>query len=102
MVVDAGTGRFLSQRQNPAMALVEVALGPLDDGAEGPGRPAGAGVLSLSAPGMGPLEVPLERPGGGPGQPQPSGVSVWEWSGQGLDEGNAAAAWWSMPSTARR
>ena len=93
MVVDAGTGRFLSQRQNPAMALVEVALGPLDDDAEGGGGQQG--MLSLSAPGMGPLEVPLERPGG-PGQPQPSGVSVWEWSGSGVDEGNAAAAWWSV------
>ncbi|MFX9847501.1 MOSC N-terminal beta barrel domain-containing protein, partial [Acinetobacter baumannii] len=46
--------------------------------------------LVIKAPGMNALKVPLTKP------PQiVDGVSVWEWSGTAMDEGAAAAQWFS-------
>lgn len=76
MVVDAESGRFLSQRELPRMAVLEAAPRP--------------GGLDLSGPGLGLLAV--DTPGAG----APSrAVTVWRDSLQARDAGDAAAAWLS-------
>lgn len=47
-------------------------------------------VSVVKAPGMGQLKVPLSKP-----RQVADGVSVWEWSGSALDEGEEAAKWFS-------
>lgn len=76
MVVDARSGRFVTQRERPELALVDVALEP-------------GAALRLSAPGLAPLEVPI-RTGASASSRD---VTVWEWTGPAADEGDAAAAW---------
>jgi hypothetical protein len=44
----------------------------------------------LKAPGMNVLKVSLSRP-----RERADGVSVWEWSGSALDEGDEASQWFS-------
>jgi uncharacterized protein YcbX len=76
MVVGAGDGHFLTQRDEPRLALVRVALAP--DG------------LTLSAEGAGSVRVPLE-PQDGPRRR----VQVWRHAGDGVDQGDAAAGFLS-------
>lgn len=76
MVVDAASGRFLSQRQLPQMARLQA-------------RWQGAG-LALAAPGM--AELPVALPG--PDAPLRE-VSVWDDSLEVPDAGDAAASWLS-------
>lgn len=91
MVVD-GRGRMQTQRVEPKLALVETALPPeaLDEGNWSPLPPGAA--LCLTAPGMEPLQVPLE-----PRQQREvvEHVSVWKWGGSALDEGPIPAEWFS-------
>jgi len=68
-------GRFVTQRELPRMALINTA--------------ADAGALTLSAPGMPSLAV--ARANGG----DALAVTVWKFSGSGIDCGAAAAAWCS-------
>ena len=72
MVVDS-KGTFLSQRTHPQLARIVPAVGN--------------GVLTLQAPGLGLLSVPLTPLGA------PSPVRVWDDACIGLDEGEVAAAW---------
>ncbi len=74
MLVDPG-GRFLSQRQLPRMALVDVALTP--DG------------IRLSAPGRQPIDI--ARPRGGARVP----VQIWGDACEGEPAGPEADAWLS-------
>jgi len=77
MVVDAASGKFVSQRQLPRMALLEA-------------RWSGDSALCLAAPGMETLSVPL------PGHDSDlRGVLIWRESLQAPDAGDAAAAWLS-------
>lgn len=69
-------GRFVTQRELPRMALIETRLS--------------ATTLTLTAPGMAPLEVP--RDAGGPAR----AVTVWNFEGRGLDCGDTAAEWVSQ------
>ncbi|SHE54319.1 MOSC domain-containing protein [Streptoalloteichus hindustanus] len=75
MLVAADTGRFLSQRQLPAMATVQPRV--LDDGA----------TLVLGAPGVEDLKVPVAEDG-----PRRD-VTVFSFTGPGVDQGDDAAAW---------
>ena len=75
MVVD-GTGRFLTQRQEPRLALVRPTLVP----------PA----LLLDAPGMRQIEVALS--GGGRGRVP---IQVWSHSGEAEYVGEEPAGWFS-------
>ncbi len=75
MVVDP-EGRFVSQRTQPRLALVEPALGPTS--------------LTLRAPDMAPLELPVTGRAG----PEVS-VSVWKDICRALDQGEGAAEWFS-------
>jgi len=73
MIVTPG-GRFLTQREEPRLATVEVALGD--------------GALTLSAAGAGSVAVPLGPPAGTPVE-----VTVWDDRCRALDQGEDAAAW---------
>ncbi len=75
MLVDAA-GRFMSQRQTPRMALVNVAV-----------KDAG---LELCAPGMEPLQVPFEAP-----EPAPLEVEVWRDRCEARTVGAAFDRWFS-------
>ena len=75
MVVD-GTGRFLTQRQEPRLALVRLTLVP----------PA----LLLDAPGMKQIEVALSGAGGGRVP-----IQVWGYSGEAEYVGDEPAGWFS-------
>jgi uncharacterized protein YcbX len=74
MIVDA-TGRFLSQRELPRLALITPALS--------------ATTLELTAPGREPLTVPLDRSG------TLKAVTVWSDSLPAIDQGDGAAQWLS-------
>lgn len=76
MVVDAETGRFQSQRALPQMGRILA-------------RENAAGGLTLQAPGMPRLEVPLPVDG------TLRGVTVWRDSLRVPDSGDAVAAWLS-------
>jgi uncharacterized protein YcbX len=84
-------GRFITQRQEPKLALVKVSLPPevLHD-SWGP-LPKNA-FLSFNAPGMQQLKVPLV-----PSAPleKIDHVIVWSWSGPGLLEGPDATRWFT-------
>ena len=69
----SGDGRFLTQREEPRLARVEVAL--LD------------GALRLSAEGAGGVDVPFDVAGAR------SSVAVWGDPCVGVDQGDAVAAW---------
>ncbi|KAG5631201.1 hypothetical protein H5410_002918 [Solanum commersonii] len=119
-IVVNSKGRACTQRVEPSLALVEVEL-PNDALSEGwePNPSSFLGpqiealrklqnkaikitkeVISLvstspfliviRAPGMDVLKVPLAEP-----SEVANGVSVWEWSGSALDEGDEASKWFS-------
>jgi len=75
MVVDEA-GAFLTQRQYPKMALVVPSLGP--------------DALTLNAPGMESLPLPLARE-----RTERDGVTIWGDRCAAWDEGERAAAWFS-------
>ncbi|PKI70933.1 hypothetical protein CRG98_008666 [Punica granatum] len=81
-------GRAYTQRVEPKLALVVPEL-PNDAFSED-WVPSANSYLVLTAPGMSPLKVSLSQPG-----QITEGVSVWEWSGSALDEGEEAAKWFS-------
>ena len=74
MVVDAASGKFLTQRVLPRMALLGARL-------------AQDGALLLDAPGMDALRVPV------PADDALRGVVIWRESLQAPDAGEAAADW---------
>jgi uncharacterized protein YcbX len=78
MVVDSA-GEFLTQREYPKMALITPHVK--------------AGVLELRAPGMPPLEIPLEPPD--PQQAPTLQVRIWHDTVKAYDCGAATAAWFS-------
>eukprot|EP00271_Cylindrocystis_brebissonii_P004963 TRINITY_DN16926_c0_g1_i1.p1 TRINITY_DN16926_c0_g1~~TRINITY_DN16926_c0_g1_i1.p1 ORF type:complete len:371 (+),score=50.60 TRINITY_DN16926_c0_g1_i1:189-1301(+) len=90
MVVDE-KGRFISQRTEPKMALIETEIPEaILQGSCGRVE-ASTSVMTLRAPGMDPLEVPLLLSPDAPLVP----AQVWEWSGQAVDVGPAVATWLS-------
>ncbi|PSC71196.1 PITH domain-containing 1 [Micractinium conductrix] len=93
VIVRESNGKFITQRQQPRLALVEVAIVPdaVLQGADLAAHPDAK--LVLRAPGMPELQVPLSV---APAVGKPSvPVTVWDWSGTAADEGDAAAAWLS-------
>ncbi|XP_054776571.1 uncharacterized protein LOC129285052 [Prosopis cineraria] len=81
-------GRACTQRVEPKLALVVVEL-PSEAFLEG-WKPTKNSYMVLKAPGMEALKICLSRPHG-----VADGVSVWEWSGSALDEGDEASKWFS-------
>ncbi|KAI3455779.1 hypothetical protein Pfo_012442 [Paulownia fortunei] len=81
-------GRMCTQRVEPKLALIQVDL-PVE--AFSPGwEPNKSSFLVIRAPGMSVLKIPLIEPSA-----MANGVSVWEWSGSAIDEGEEAAKWFS-------
>ena len=74
MIVDTA-GRFVSQREIPALAMIVPALS--------------ASSLQLTAPGREPFDVPLDQSGAA------KTVTVWRDSLPAIDQGSAAAHWLS-------
>ena len=73
-------GRFVTQREEPRLALVEVGLAD--------------GVLELAAAGAGAVRVPLATGASGEeSSGTPVEVTVWRDRCRALDQGEAAAAW---------
>jgi uncharacterized protein len=66
-------GRFVTQRELPRMALIAMQLN--------------AAHLMLSAPGMPALDVPRDARG------ESRAVTVWKFTGRGIDCGDSAASW---------
>mmetsp|Transcript_70158 Transcript_70158/g.222443 ORF Transcript_70158/g.222443 Transcript_70158/m.222443 type:complete len:300 (-) Transcript_70158:619-1518(-) len=94
MVVRSGSkmfeGKFMTQRVNPKLALIEVGL-PVEALEGGWGQLPPDAALVLTAPGMEPISVQLSRPGGL--EAKPTSASCWEWEGSCLDEGEEVARW---------
>ena len=80
MMVD-GAGRFLTQRTHPRLARVRPQLS--------------ARTLTLNAPGLTPLVLPLEPVG------IPTPVRIWQDDCEGLDQGDEATGWCSQALEAR-
>ncbi|KAF5472238.1 hypothetical protein F2P56_008974 [Juglans regia] len=87
-VVVNAKGRACTQRVEPRLALVVVEL-PSEAFIEG-WEPTQSSYMVLKAPGMNVLKVSLRKP-----HETADGVSVWEWSGSALDEGDEASQWFS-------
>ncbi|KAF5785349.1 putative molybdenum cofactor sulfurtransferase [Helianthus annuus] len=87
-VVINSKGRGYTQRVEPKLALVQVEL-PLEAFSFG-WEPNNSSYLVVRAPGMAELKVSLAKP-----DLRSDGVSVWEWSGSALDEGDEAAKWFT-------
>ncbi len=84
LIVDEA-GQFLTQRAEPRLALVEVAI----DAAPSPG-------LTLRAPGLVPVRVPLDGLTGAHARLHPKRrVRVWRDEVDAIDCGEASAAWMS-------
>eukprot|EP00775_Hariotina_reticulata_P009816 gene9816-9974_t len=96
VVVRADTGKFITQRQIPKLCLVSTQL-PHDVllGSDWSQQPPGV-ALTLSAPGMPELKVPLTDPAEDSAPGTFMTVTVWHWTGTAVDEGEAAAAWFSQ------
>lgn len=86
MIVNS-KGRAYTQRVEPKLALVEIEL-PTEAFSDDWNN--STYNMVIKAPGMNILKVPLSRP-----HQITDGVSVWEWSGSALDEGNEAAEWFT-------
>lgn len=92
LVVNSRSGRGITQRVEPKLALVEVELPDEAFTAEG-WTPTRNSCLVMKAPGMGELKVPLLLSSSSVSSCD--GISCWEWSGSALDEGDDASNWLS-------
>ncbi|KAK9811724.1 hypothetical protein WJX72_009040 [[Myrmecia] bisecta] len=90
MVVLEDNGKFRTQRQLPKLALVQTSLPE----AALLGAPSEDAALTLTAPGMSALQVPLTPPTGLP--PRLIDCTCWEWSGKACDEGEVPAEWFTQ------
>ncbi|KAL7089767.1 hypothetical protein ACP275_13G203000 [Erythranthe tilingii] len=87
MVINS-KGRMYTQRVQPKLALIQVDLPP--EAFSPAWMPNQTSFLVINGPGMNALKIPLVVPCA-----VADGVSVWEWSGSALDEGDEAANWFS-------
>lgn len=78
MLVRPSDGRFLSQRQLPSMSQVVPAVNGSD--------------LLLQRDGLAPLAIDIAAAADAGPRIE---VEVWNWRGEGVDQGDAAAAWCS-------
>ncbi|GAV75043.1 LOW QUALITY PROTEIN: MOSC domain-containing protein/MOSC_N domain-containing protein, partial [Cephalotus follicularis] len=87
-IVVNSKGRACTQRVEPKLALVEIHL-PKDAFIEA-WEPTKTSYMVIKAPGMDVLKISLSKP-----CQIANGVSVWEWSGSALDEGDGASKWFT-------
>ncbi|DBB02428.1 TPA: hypothetical protein ACH3X3_011428 [Trebouxia sp. C0006] len=88
MIVKEEKGKFVTQRQVAKLALIATSI-PQDVLKQSSQSPPEGSVLTLEAPGMDKLQVPLGTSG------QLKEVSCWEFQGTAYDQGEEAAAWLS-------
>ncbi|KAH0910681.1 hypothetical protein HID58_034002 [Brassica napus] len=81
-------GRGLTQRVEPKLSLIEVEM-PKHAFAQD-WEPDNNSNMVVRAPGMDVLKVSLAKP-----EKIADGVSVWEWFGSALDEGEEASNWFT-------
>ncbi|XP_010537018.1 PREDICTED: mitochondrial amidoxime reducing component 2 [Tarenaya hassleriana] len=81
-------GRAYTQRIVPQLALIKPEM-PQEAFSED-WEPTNKSFMVIRAPGMNELKIPLTTP-----DSVAEGVSMWEWSGSALDEGEEAAKWFS-------
>lgn len=93
VVVREADGKFITQRQEPRLALVDVQL-PQEalDAEPGNAVPSGLTMRVSTAGNPDVLEVPLDPPAD---SAQHKECTVWEWHGPAIDVGDAAAKWFS-------
>ncbi|GKV45434.1 hypothetical protein SLEP1_g52511 [Rubroshorea leprosula] len=87
-VVVNSKARAITQRVDAKLALVQIEL-PNEAFLEG-WVPTKNSYMVIRAPGMNMLRVSLSKP-----QQVTDGVTVWEWSGSALDEGQEASEWFT-------
>ncbi|KAL7134779.1 hypothetical protein ABFS83_11G048700 [Erythranthe nasuta] len=87
-VVVNSKGRAYTQRTEPKLALVAVEL-PIEAFSLD-WEPNHLSCLVITAPSMDALKIPLAK-----SVEIVNGVSVWEWTGSAVDEGDLAAQWFS-------
>ncbi|KAK1412468.1 hypothetical protein QVD17_33747 [Tagetes erecta] len=87
-VVINSKGRGLTQRVEPKLALIQVELPP--EAFSLGWEPNNSSYMVVRAPGMAELKVSMAKP-----CIRSDGVSVWEWSGSVLDDGDEAAKWFT-------
>ncbi|GKC12749.1 mitochondrial amidoxime reducing component 2-like protein [Tanacetum coccineum] len=87
-VVVNSRGRGCTQRVEPKLALIQVEL-PREAFSLG-WVPTKTSYMVVRAPGMVELKVSMTKP-----SLSSDGVSVWEWTGSALDEGDEAAKWFT-------
>jgi uncharacterized protein YcbX len=90
MIVKDTNGKFITQRQETKLVHLKPSM-PLEAFTAPTDKPPAGAALTLEAPDMEPLQVPLVGPAGG--AKARLQVSCWEWKGEAEDEGDAAAAW---------
>ncbi|KAM7271825.1 hypothetical protein ACFE04_031039 [Oxalis oulophora] len=87
LVINSRGGAY-TQRNEPKLALIEVQL-PNEAFSDG-WEPTKNSYMVIKAPGAAVLKVSLAKP-----PAIANGVSVWEWSGSALDEGDESAKWFT-------
>eukprot|EP00890_Picochlorum_soloecismus_P003369 jgi/Picsp_1/4032/NSC_01544-R1_mosc domain-containing protein len=92
MVVRADTGRFVSQRNHPKMAMISVRISSAKNNSAG--NCSGSCHVTLDAPGMPQIALPNQAQDT-QGAPQTSivDVSVWDWKGKALELSKEASGW---------
>lgn len=88
MVVQESNGKFKTQRQKPRLALVKTSI-TSDALTQTSKSPPADAFLTLSAPDMDDLQIPLGQPG------ELKKVICWEFEGTAFDQGDEAAAWFT-------
>lgn len=97
MIVNKTTGKFLSQRTCPRMALIDIDFEPRESILTDPSfelKPEHPCYLVLSAPGMdADLKIPLHTLRGADWKDHILRVNVWEWYGAAFSVGKEAEEW---------
>ena len=92
MVVRADTGRFLSQRTHPNMAMIGVRISSIDIDTD-ENNCSGYCHLTLDAPDMPQIALPDQSQCYCADQDGIVDVSVWDWKGKALEVSKEASAW---------
>jgi len=87
VIVKPGNGKFITQRQEPTLALIRTSVDPPE--ALYSHSVLSEAALVLSAPNMPDLRVPITPKN----ELKVKQVTVWDWTGDGLAESSEATDW---------
>ncbi|KAL3146505.1 hypothetical protein ABBQ32_000756 [Trebouxia sp. C0010 RCD-2024] len=91
MIVTEAEGRFVTQRQEPKLAVIEAHMPEAAFVGDGQAEADSAAALTLAAPGIGSIKVPLKTQA----TPAWKHVRCHDWKGDAIDEGDVVADWLS-------